>query len=181
LRLPINAVIAWDMFFAWRLNIARAQLAERLPTLLDIVFDLEALTAGWRVSAGCNPGYSTPTFSPAKCRTAIAAYFFVGLGHPVIRAKSAGHQRFTLGKLADQDCVAHPDRTWRAKKSTFYALFGIGCAWRMQAAWSMPARSRRRDARFYVYSGERLIVTAAVFYAEVRRVIGIVEARIRWR
>ena len=175
LWLPINAIVPWDMFFAWRLNIARAQLAERLPTLLDIVFDLEALgglaSFGW-----LQPEYSTPTFSPAKNAGQRSPHIqAVGLGHPLIRADRQVTNDFTLGQT---DQIALLTGSNMAGKSTFLRAVGIGLC--MAYAGGVVNASAFEASVMRVFTCIRVSDSVAdgysYFYAEVRRLSALLSA-----
>lgn len=79
----LNALLPWDIYFAYRLDQCRTDLAAQLPRWLDIWYELEA-TSSLATFAYLNPGeWVWPTL------TAAAAPRFVAeqLGHPLIHSE----------------------------------------------------------------------------------------------
>ncbi len=76
----LNVLLPWDIYFAYRLNQCRRDLATQLPRWLDVWYELEALSS-LATFAYLNPGeWTWPTFAAAASPVFSAAQ----LGHPLI-------------------------------------------------------------------------------------------------
>ncbi|MEZ4592039.1 MAG: hypothetical protein R3D55_12990 [Chloroflexota bacterium] len=76
----LNVLLPWDIYFAYRLDQCRADLATQLPRWLDIWFELEAASS-LAIFAYLNPGeWVWPHLLPAPEPTITA----IQLGHPLI-------------------------------------------------------------------------------------------------
>lgn len=95
----LNALVPWDLFFAYRLGQQRATLRGLLPQWLTIWHELEALAAlqtfGW-----LNPGYVQPRTSPPTA---------FGVSMPV--ASLPGEGEFMMeGRQIGHPLIAHESR-----------------------------------------------------------------------
>jgi DNA mismatch repair ATPase MutS len=162
----LNALLPWDFYFAYRLSRYKADLAGRVPSWLEIWFDLEALSSLANL-AYLNPGYVLPAFLPA-----------VKDGQPLFRAQSLGHPLIPAGEKVCNDFsvpelgrVAVITGSNMAGKTVFMKTVGVNLAL-AQAGGPVDAASLE-TLPFRLFTSMRIAdsVTDGIsyFYAEVRR------------
>ena len=160
LRLVLNAIAPWDLYFTWRLNRVRLQLRDDLPRWLDCVFKLEA-AASLATFAALNPEATFPGLEGA-------GFEAEGLGHPLIPRDAL--VRNDLRSEAGGKVVLVTGSNMSGK-STF--LRAVGIAQAMAAAGGpVDAASLRSAPLTWLSSMDiRDSVTDGIsyFYAEVRR------------
>src|SRR5690606_18508360 len=95
LWLYLNAMVPWDLYFAWQLRRAKHDLRGDLPVWLDVWFELEALSA-LATFAYLNPDYTHPIL-----HTQPNQFAAVGLGHPLIDHEKRVSNDFVLRGLGE--------------------------------------------------------------------------------
>ena len=167
----LNALLPWDIYFAYRLDQCRADLAERLPRWLDVWYELEAMSS-LATFAYLNPGECTwPTFATDVCPTFTATE----LGHPLIPSKE---RVCNDAHLDAEQAIYLITGSNMAGKSSFLRTLGVNLVL-AYAGGSVIAQS-------FTASWLRLFATIRVadsltdgfsfFYAEVRRLSQLLEA-----
>src|SRR5260370_3121615 len=102
LWLPINVLLPWDYYCAYRLIEYKKQIAERLPIWLDTWFELEALCS-LASFAYLNPDYQLPNVEPVAQSESGNGTLFSGkdLGHPLIPDEKKVTNDFTINELEE--------------------------------------------------------------------------------
>ena len=167
----LNLLLPWDIYFAYRLDMCRADLAQRLPTWLDCWFELEAMSS-LATFAYLNPDETVwPSFATADCPELTATQ----LGHPLIPSQ----QRVCNDVRLDSDQAIYLiTGSNMAGKSSFLRTLGVNLVL-AYAGGSVVAQT-------FSTSWLRLFATIRVtdslgdgfsfFYAEVRRLSQLLTA-----
>ncbi len=167
----LNALLPWDIYFAYRLDQCRADLTTQLPRWLDVWYELEA-SSSLATFATLNPGeWVWPTFTTADSPSFSATR----LGHPLI----ASEQRVCNDVHLDaQHAIYLITGSNMAGKSSFLRTIGVNLA---LAYAGGPAVAQTFSASWL-----RLFATIRVadslsdgfsfFYAEVRRLSQLLNA-----
>ena len=167
----LNALLPWDIYFAYRLDQCRADLADRLPRWLDVWYELEAASS-LATFAYLNPGEAIwPTLAEANAPVFAAEQ----LGHPLISST----QRVCNDVLLDSTRPIYLiTGSNMAGKSSFLRTIGVNL---VLAYAGGPVMARAFQASWL-----RLFATIRVadslndgfsfFYAEVRRLSQLLNA-----
>ncbi|VAW32978.1 MutS-related protein, family 1 [hydrothermal vent metagenome] len=167
----LNALLPWDIYFAYRLGQCRADLSDKLPHWLDIWFELEA-TSSLATFATLNLGeWVWPTFEAANCPKFSAT----ALGHPLILSDQRVCNDVRLDKNQAIYLITGSNM---AGKSSFLRAVGVNL---VLAYAGGPA-----VAQAFTVSWLRLFATIRIadslndgfsfFYAEVRRLSQLLTA-----
>lgn len=167
----LNALLPWDIYFAYRLDQCRADLAAQLPRWLDVWYELEA-TSSLATFAYLNPGeWVWPTLSGARAATFAAEQ----LGHPLIPSDQRVCNDVRLDEKRPIYLITGSNM---AGKSSFLRTVGVNLVL-AYAGGPVVARS-------FHASWLRLFATIRVadslsdgfsfFYAEVRRLSQLLTA-----
>ena len=160
----LNALMPWDIYFAYRLDQCRTDLAAQLPRWLDIWFELEA-TSSLAAFAYLNPGeWSWPELKQAE----EPLFSAIRLGHPLI---PSGQRVRNDVRLDAAQAIYLITGSNMAGKSSFLRTVGVNLVL-AYAGGPVVAQS-------FTISWLRLFATIRVadslndgfsfFYAEVRR------------
>lgn len=168
LWLPINAIVPWDLIFAYRLNHLKAAVEKRLPAWLDVWAELEALN-GLANFAYLNPAYTLPTLSPDS-----DVFRGRGLGHPLIPYTEKICNDFAL----ERGEIAIITGSNMSGKSSFLRTVGVNL--RLAYAGG-PVNAQALDVPlFRLFTAIRVTdsVTDGIsyFYAEVKRLKALLAA-----
>ena len=161
--LALNLLLPWNLFFAYRLNLLKENLAHTLPTWLEVWFELEALSS-LAEFAYLNPGY---TFPEVVSRPAIP-FEADNLGHPLLPETDKVCNAFRIAKLGDVELITGSNM---AGKSSFLRTVGVNL--RLAYAGGPVNASACRTGLYRLFTC--LNVTDSVtdgisyFYAEVKR------------
>lgn len=168
--LMVNIFIPWDYFFAWRLSVVKAQLQARLPRWLDVLHEIEALSA-LATHAYLNPHYSLPRIG----EDLPAALDALGVGHPLINGEARITNDFMLSDLGDMVIITGSNMSG---KSSFLRTLGVNLS--LAYAGGMVCARGFDALRFRLYTSIRVTDSLddgiSYFYAEVRRLRGLLEA-----
>jgi hypothetical protein len=167
----LNALLPWDIYFAHRLDLCRADLAIQLPHWLDIWFELEA-TSSLATFPYLNPGeWVWPTLDAADCPRFTATK----LGHPLIPSDQRVYNQV---ELTTEQAIYLITGSNMAGKSSFLRTIGVNL---VLAYAGGPV-----VAQTFSVSWLRLFATIRVadsltdgfsfFYAEVRRLSQLLTA-----
>lgn len=167
----LNALLPWDIYFAYRLDQCRAALASQLPRWLDIWFELEA-ASGLAIFAYLNPGEHVWPSLLAAPAPAISA---TRLGHPLIPSAQRVCNDLCLDETQAIYLITGSNM---AGKSSFLRTIGVNLA--------LAYAGGPVVAQAFAASWLRLFATIRVadslndgfsfFYAEVRRLSQLLTA-----
>lgn len=167
----LNLLLPWDIYFAHRLDVCRADLAQRLPLWLDRWFELEAMSS-LASFAYLNPGETVwPSFTTADCPELTATQ----LGHPLIISQ----QRVCNDVRLDRDQAIYLiTGSNMAGKSSFLRTLGVNLVL-AYAGGSVVAQTFRTSwLRLFatIRVTDSLGAGFSFFYAEVRRLSQLLTA-----
>ncbi|HEX2908592.1 MAG TPA: hypothetical protein VHO69_17100 [Phototrophicaceae bacterium] len=169
LWLTLNALIPWDLFFAYRLRLMKRQLQTQLPVWLDIWHELEALCALANF-ADLHPAYQFP-----HLETQTIAWEARSLGHPLIPVEKRITNDFTLEGLGQMALITGSNMSG---KSTFLRTVGINMV--LAYAGSVVPAAQFHLSLFRLFTciriNDSLTDGFSYFYAEVRRLKALLDA-----
>ena len=168
IHLGLNALVPWDLFFAFRLRQFQERVRTRLPLWLDRLAEVEAASA-LATFAYLHPDYAWPTPAPA---VGLASH---NLGHPLIPSTTRVGNDIALEKLGTILFITGSNMSG---KSTFLRTVGINlclaqagapvCASTFTWTWSRLGCCIRVN--------DSLDAGLSFFYAEVKRLKTILHA-----
>lgn len=165
----LNALVPWDLYYAWQLRRIKHDLRDDLPVWLDIWFELEALSA-LATFAYLNPEYPFPVFDKSPAHLTA-----VGLSHPLIDHDKRVANDFTLDELGEVALVTGSNMSG---KSTFLRTVGINMV--LAYAGGVVAAQSLSLSYFRLFTALRINDSLAegisFFYAEVRRLKSLLDA-----
>jgi hypothetical protein len=171
ISLIINTVAPWGLFFAYRLEQLRAELAGVVPQWLEIWYELEAL------SSLANAAYLDPALIFPTVRADERAPVFVveGLGHPLLAPEQKVHNDFAFQGLGE---IAILTGSNMAGKSTFLKALGVNLA--LANAGGLVDARRFDTTLFRLFTcikvSDSVTDGISYFYAEVRRLKALLTA-----
>ena len=166
LWLFINVIVPWDIYFAYQLDRAKAELLRVLPTWLDVWYDLEALSSLANF-AYLNPDYTFPTFRTAE-QDNSAVLAAKGLGHPLLPVAQKITNDFAIQKLGDVIIITGSNMSG---KSSFLRTLGVNIC--LANAGSVVNASELEIPVFRLFTcikvSDSVTDGISYFYAEVKR------------
>ncbi len=120
LWLPINALVPWDTYCAFRLRRYKVHIAAFLPQWLEVWFELEALSS-LASFAYLNPMYTFPGIM-ANASDQNALFEATGLGHPLLLDGQKVTNDFTFDTRGEVVIITGSNMSG---KSTFLRTLGI--------------------------------------------------------
>ena len=169
LYLLIHAVVPWDFYFSYRLELIKKEIAHLLPRWLDAWHELETLNSLANF-AYLNPGYVFPELSPDADRLAARS-----LGHPLLKPGSKVCNDFELDE--DQRIVILTGSNM-AGKSTFLRTVGVNLS--LAYAGAPVNASSMRTSLFRLFTCIKVSDSVqdglSYFYAEVKRLQALLAA-----
>jgi hypothetical protein len=177
----LNALMPWDLFFAYRLGQQRSKLLGLLPHWLTIWHELEALSAlhtfGW-----LNPGYAQPQItlrqSTDKANSDKAGLVptidATHIGHPLIAHESRICNDFQL----QPKTVVLLTGSNMSGKSSFLRTLGINRVLAQAGAVVCATSLTLAPARLFsvIRVSDSLAAGYSYFYAEVLRLKALLDA-----
>jgi hypothetical protein len=167
LWLIVNAFVPWDIYCAYCLRQNKEHIASRLPTWLDVWYELEALCS-LATFAYLNPEYTLPEVLETGANNQPAYFDARGLGHPLIPAAKKVSNDFCLDQSGTVVIITGSNM---AGKSTFLRTLGINLC--LAYAGAPVSATRLRTTFFRLFSCIRVSDSVtdgySYFYAEVRR------------
>lgn len=169
--LLINAVVPWDLFFAYRLALCKADLREQMPLWLDRWFELEALdslaTFAWL--------HEGDVVLP-QLETAVSIQFNAQqLGHPLIPKQNRICNDFQVEQAGSVMIITGSNM---AGKSSFLRTVGVNLV--LAYAGGAVVAQSFSTSFFRLFASIRvqdsLTDGYSFFYAEVRRLAQLLEA-----
>jgi MutS domain V len=168
LYVAINLIVPWDMFFSWRLALARDAVREALPSWLACWHTVEALCS-LASHADHHPEYVIPQISQG--------FVFEGchIGHPLIDPKRRVCNDFTFEAVGQAAIITGSNM---AGKSSFLRAVGVGLC--MAYAGGVVCASQLKLGLFRPFAcirvSDSVIDGFSYFYAEVRRLRALMDA-----
>lgn len=174
-HLAANALLPWDLWFAYRLDTIRRHLSQSLPAWVDRLAELDAASA-LGAFAYLHPGYQWPRLlAPDRDDGRPAAILARSLGHPLLPRDKRVANDVDLQGLGRILLITGSNMSG---KSTFLRTIGINtclaqagapvCAASFDWAWVRIACCIRVD--------DSLEAGLSFFYAEVKRLKRLLEA-----
>ena len=169
LALLFNALVPWDFYFSYRLELVKKEIAHLLPRWLDAWHELESLNSLANF-AYLNPGYVFPEF------TGETDHFTArSLGHPLLKPESKVCNDFELNE--DQRIVILTGSNM-AGKSTFLRTVGLNLA--LAYAGAPVNASSMQTSLFRLFTCIKVSDSVqdglSYFYAEVKRLQALLAA-----
>ena len=162
LWLLVHAVVPWDFYFTYRLELVRKEIAHLLPGWLDAWYELEALNSLANF-AYLNPNYVFPVLSVQPDRIDAR-----GLGHPLLKPETKVCNDF---QLDHQQRIVILTGSNMAGKSTFLRTVGVNLV--LTYAGAPVNASRLETSRFRIFTCIKVSDSVqdglSYFYAEVKR------------
>ena len=169
--LLLNALVPWDLFFAYRLALCKVDLRAQLPAWMDRWFELEALSS-LATYADLNDG----SVVMPQLETAVAVQFSAQqLGHPLIRYDARICNDFHANQPGMVTIITGSNM---AGKSSFLRTIGINLV--LAYAGGAVVAQTFSTSFFRLFASIRvqdsLTDGYSFFYAEVRRLAQLLEA-----
>jgi len=172
----LNALVPWDLFFAYRLGQQRATLRGLLPQWLTIWHELEALAA-LRTFGWLNPEYARPQITVTQ--KADEAYLIptmvaASIGHPLIAHESRVCNDFQL----QSNTVVLLTGSNMSGKSSFLRTLGINRVLAQVGSVVCAESLSLEPARLFsvIRVSDSLAAGYSYFYAEVLRLKALLDA-----
>jgi DNA mismatch repair ATPase MutS len=161
--LLLNILFPYDIFFAYKLQRARQELAGKLPGWMDIWFEIESL-ASLANLAYLNPHYTFPTFNTAG---SINLFQTRQMGHPLLPDTQKVRNDFTINHTGFIGILTGSNMSG---KSTFLRTVGVNLA--LAYSGGPVDAAYLQTAFFRLHTCIRISdsITSGIshFYAEVR-------------
>ncbi len=173
--LLLNAFFPWDIYFTYRLEQAKTELARELPVWLDVWHELEALS-GLANLGYLNPHYIIPQLQTAEASNTsnVLPFHAAALGHPLIPDAEKVRNDFAFDHRGQLYLITGSNM---AGKSTFLRTIGLNL---VLAYAGGPV-----DAQAFTVVPGRLFTCIRVtdsladgisyFYAEVKRLKALLD------
>ncbi|HLU11871.1 MAG TPA: hypothetical protein VK003_19510 [Oceanobacillus sp.] len=165
----INAVVPWDVFFAYQLRRERKALAALLPRWIDVWLELEALSS-LATFAYLNPDAVFP-------KVAETGELFIArtLGHPLIPITQRVCNDFEIKRMGDVAIITGSNMSG---KSSFLRTLGVNLCLAYAGAPVIAAQFDVALFRLFtcIRVSDSLADGISYFYAEVRRLKALLGA-----
>ncbi|MEM7034709.1 MAG: hypothetical protein AAF629_34535 [Chloroflexota bacterium] len=169
-----NLLVPWNLYFSYRLNAAKATIAQSLPVWLEVWFDLEAASS-LAEFAYLNPDYAFPTVAASTDQDKRIFFQAKTLGHPLLPREEKVCNDFEITKRGQVSIVTGSNM---AGKSSFLRTLGINL--RLAYAGGPVNATHFQTIVFRLFSSLNVSdsVTDGIsyFYAEVRRLKALLVA-----
>ncbi len=174
--LAVNTIVPWDLFFASRLEQAKATMAQHAPAWMNVWAELEALNSLANF-AYLNPSYTFPDIVLDQ-DLAVPVFQADGLGHPLISDQERVCNDVAIRELGRITLITGSNM---AGKSVFLKTVGVNVALANAAA---PVCARHLAMiPFRLFTSMRVAdsVTDGIsyFYAEVKRLKALLTELVR--
>jgi len=164
--LPVNALVPWDTYCAYRLRQYKTQVAAYIPVWLNIWFELEALNSLATFSY-LNPSYILPRVS-ADSTQEKQPFAATELGHPLLPDNQKVTNDFIFEKQGEVVIITGSNMSG---KSTFLRTLGINLC--LAFAGGPVNASSFHTILFRLFTcikvSDSVTDGYSYFYAEVRR------------
>ncbi|MBE0687374.1 MAG: hypothetical protein IH585_15390 [Anaerolineaceae bacterium] len=164
LTLLVNALLPWDIFFAFLLDRFKQQLNQHLPAWLDIWYQAEGLTAL------ANFAYLNPEYEFPLIRDSITNPIFTAreMGHPLIAKSEKVVNDFSFSNLGEVALISGSNMSG---KSTFLRTLGVNLTLAYAGTVVNASQMQLSILRLFtcIQVSDSLKDGYSYFYAEVRR------------
>jgi len=166
LALLFNALVPWDFYFSYRLELVKKEIAHLLPRWLDAWHELESLNSLANF-AYLNPGYVFPERSDR--------FVARSLGHPLLKPESKVCNDFELN---EEQRIVILTGSNMAGKSTFLRTVGVNLALAYAGAPVNAASMQTSLFRLFtcIKVSDSVQDGLSYFYAEVKRLQALLAA-----
>lgn len=164
LSLLVNALMPWDIFFAYILDGFKQQLNQHLPAWLNVWYQAEGLTALANF-AYLNPEYQFPVIRDSVTKPVFTA---MGLGHPLITKIEKVVNDFSFTDLGEVALISGSNMSG---KSTFLRTLGVNLTLAYTGTVANASQMQLSILRLFtcIQVSDSLKDGFSYFYAEVRR------------
>jgi DNA mismatch repair ATPase MutS len=164
LSLLVNALLPWDIFFAYLLDGFKQKLNQRLPAWLNVWYQAEGLTALANF-AYLNPEYRFPVIRDSITQPVLTAK---GLGHPLIAKSARVVNDFSFSDLGEVALISGSNMSG---KSTFLRTLGVNLTLAYAGTVVNADQMQISILRLFtcIQISDSLKDGFSYFYAEVRR------------
>jgi hypothetical protein len=170
----VNALVPWDLYFAYRFHQCKTEVSLQLPVWLDTWYELEAL------NALANFGYMNPTavfadiVAPGESPKP-PVFTACALGHPLLQEAVRVSNDFTLERLGELVMITGSNMSG---KSTFLRTLGVNLCLALNGAPVLATALRTIPFRLFtcITVSDSVTDGLSYFYAEVRRLKALLEA-----
>lgn len=160
----LNAVVPWNLFFAYQMARCQVDLKERLPIWLNVWYELEALNS-LAMLAWLNP--DTTTF-PHIETTRDCLFTARQMGHPLVPTAVRVTNEYAVDEVGTVTIITGSNM---AGKSTFLRTLGVNLA--LAYAGGPVVAGSLHTSLFRLFASIRVADSLtdgfSFFYAEVRR------------
>jgi DNA mismatch repair ATPase MutS len=176
LWLPLNVLIPWDAYCAYRLGQYKKEIARRLPVWLDTWFELEALCS-LAAFAYLNPDYTLPdVVAPTQVqRDHLKLFQGETLGHPLIPSDKRVTNNFSIEQAGEVVIITGSNM---AGKSTFLRTLGVNLC--LAYAGGPVSATLLRVSVLRLFTCIRVADSVtdgySYFFAEVKRLRALLDA-----
>lgn len=164
-----NALVPWDFYFSYRLELVKKEIAHLLPRWLDAWHELETLNSLANF-AYLNPGYVFPEPSAGIDRFAARS-----LGHPLLKSEAKVCNDF---EMDENQRIVILTGSNMAGKSTFLRTVGVNLA--LAYAGAPVNASSMQTSLFRLFTCIKVSDSVqdglSYFYAEVKRLQALLAA-----
>ena len=169
-HLILNAAVPWDLFFVYRLEQRKRELAGLLPQWMDAWFEVEAL------SALANFAYLNPdtTFPEVVTEPAVPIFAAQELGHPLIPNGQRVDNDFTIDELGSVVLITGSNMTG---KSSFLRTVGVNLRLAYTGGTVQAQTLRLAPFRLFtsIHVSDSLAQGTSYFYAEVKKLTALLK------
>ncbi|WP_456427029.1 MutS-related protein [Rhodocaloribacter sp.] len=172
--LVLNALMPWDLFFAYRLDRCKAAMRGKLPAWLDTWYEIEALGALANF-AGLHPGYALPEVLPEAAGAPPPLFEGKALGHPLLPETMKVRNDFTIDRPGEIALITGSNMSG---KSTFLRTLGVNLCLAFAGGPVDAAALRTIPFRLFtcIQVTDSVNDGISYFYAEVRRLKALLHA-----
>jgi hypothetical protein len=166
LWLPVNLIIPWDFFFAYRLRLLQSELAQWLPKWLDTWYELEALCSLANYGY-LNPTTTFPIFS-GHDQGRRSPFRVAAIGHPLIAEDIRVCNDFEISAIGEVALITGSNMSG---KSSFLRTLGVNLCLAFSGSPVCAAAMETRVFRLFtsITLSDSVVDGISYFYAEVRR------------
>jgi hypothetical protein len=170
----VNALVPWDLYFAYRFIQCKAEVSTHLPVWLDTWYELEALNAladfGYT-----NPDNVFPDILDNSEAAGTPVFSAVQMGHPLLPDDVRVSNDFTLEHLGTIVMITGSNMSG---KSTFLRTLGVNLCLALSGAPVHAAALRTAPFRLFtcITVSDSVTDGMSYFYAEVRRLKALLDA-----
>lgn len=169
----LNILMPWDLFFTYRLHVAKRRIRHELPGWLNIWYDLEALSS-LATFADLHPDYIYPEIYEHS-ENDIPVLTTEALGHPLLGDSGKVKNDFALDALGRVVIITGSNMSG---KSTFLRTLGVNL--RLAYAGGPVDAAQFQTTLFRVFTclqvSDSINDGISFFYAEVKRLKALLTA-----